>query len=97
MEKIIWTDFMRNEGVLHRAKEERIMLHTINRCKANRIGHNLRRNCFLQHVAERKIDVISEGETRKKTLAATGWPYGKEMILGIEGGSTRSHSVENSL
>jgi hypothetical protein len=29
MEKIIWTDRMNNEAVLHRVKEERSILHTI--------------------------------------------------------------------
>ena len=67
MEKIIWTDLVRNEEVLHRVKKERIMLHTANGRKANWIVHILHRNCLLQHVIERKIDVISEGKTRKKT------------------------------
>ena len=89
MEKIIWTDLVRDEEVLHRAEEERIMFRTINRRKAKWIGHILRRNCFLQHDTERKIDVISEGKTTKKTLAATGWSYGRERILGIERGSTK--------
>jgi hypothetical protein len=35
MEKIIWTDRVRNEEVLHRVKEERNILHTIKRRKAN--------------------------------------------------------------
>jgi hypothetical protein len=46
MEKISWTDLVRNEEVLHRVKEER---------KANWIGHILRRNCFIKHVTEGKI------------------------------------------
>jgi hypothetical protein len=33
MEKIHWTDHVRNEEVLHRVKEERIILHTIKRRK----------------------------------------------------------------
>jgi hypothetical protein len=46
MEKISWTDRMRNEEVLvlHRVKEERNIVHTIKRRKANWIGHILRRN-----------------------------------------------------
>jgi hypothetical protein len=44
MEKISWTDLVRNEEVLHRVKEERNMLQTIKRRKANWIGHILRRN-----------------------------------------------------
>jgi hypothetical protein len=55
MEKISWTDRVRNEEVLHRVKEERNILHTIKRRKASRIGHILRRNCLLKHVIEGKI------------------------------------------
>jgi hypothetical protein len=47
---------MRNEEVLHRVKEERNMLHTIKRRKANWIGHILRRNCLLKHVIEGKLE-----------------------------------------
>jgi hypothetical protein len=50
MEKISWTGRVRNEEVLHRVKEERNILHTIKRRKANSIGHILRRNCLLKHV-----------------------------------------------
>jgi hypothetical protein len=42
---------MRNE-VLRSVKEERNILHRINRRKANRIGHILRRNCLLKQVIE---------------------------------------------
>jgi len=38
MEKISWTDRVKNE-VLHRVKEERIILHTVKRRKADWIGH----------------------------------------------------------
>jgi hypothetical protein len=78
MEKISWTDRVRNEEVLHRVKEEMNIVHTIKRRKANSIGHILRRNCLLKHVIEGKLE-------------------GKENILEIERGSTRSHPVENSL
>jgi hypothetical protein len=56
MEKISWTDCVRNEEVLHRVKEERNILHTIKRRKANWIGHILRRNCLLKHVIEGKLE-----------------------------------------
>jgi hypothetical protein len=56
MEKISWTDRVRNEEVLHRVKEERNIVHTIKRRKANWIGHILRRNCLLKHVIEGKIE-----------------------------------------
>ena len=48
MEKINWTDHVRNEDVLPRAKELRNILHEIRKRKANWIGHILRRNCLLQ-------------------------------------------------
>jgi hypothetical protein len=35
------------EAVLHGVKEERNILHTVRRRKANWIGHILRRNCLL--------------------------------------------------
>jgi hypothetical protein len=47
---------VRNEEVLHRVKEERNILHTIKRRKANWIGHILRRNCLLKHVIEGKVE-----------------------------------------
>jgi hypothetical protein len=50
--EISWTDRGRNEAVLHRVKEDRNILHAINRSKANWIGHILRRNCLLKHVTE---------------------------------------------
>jgi ppGpp synthetase/RelA/SpoT-type nucleotidyltranferase len=56
MEKISWTDRVRNEEVLHRVKEERTILHKIKRRKANWIGHILRRNCLLKHVIEGKLE-----------------------------------------
>jgi len=54
MKKISWTDHVRNEEVLLR-KEQRNILHEINKRKANWIGHVLHRNCLLQLVIEGKI------------------------------------------
>jgi len=45
MEKISWTDHVRNEDVLFRVKEQRNILHEIRKRKANWNGHILRRNC----------------------------------------------------
>jgi len=56
MEKISWTDRVRNEEVLHRDKEDRNMLQTIKRRKANWIGHISRRNCLLKQGIEGKIE-----------------------------------------
>jgi len=55
MEKISWTDHMRNEEVLLRVNEQRNILHEISKRKAKWIGHILRRNCLLQRVIEGKI------------------------------------------
>ena len=55
MEKISWTDHVRNEEVLLRVKEQRNILHEIRKRKANWIGQILSRNCLLQWVTEGKI------------------------------------------
>jgi hypothetical protein len=55
MEKISWTDYVRNKEVLLRVKEQRNILHEISKRMANWIGHILRRNCLLQQVIEEKI------------------------------------------
>jgi hypothetical protein len=74
LEKIRWTDLVRNAEVLHRVKKERNILNRVNRREVNWIGHFLRRNCFLKHITEGKIEgrtgVI--GKTRKR--AGTGCP-----------------------
>jgi hypothetical protein len=56
MEKIIWTDSVRKEEVLHRVKEDGNILRTIHRGKANWIGHILRKKCLLKHAVTRKIE-----------------------------------------
>ena len=73
MEKISWTDHVRNEEVLLSVKEQRNILHEIRKRKANWIGHTLRRNCLLQRVIEGKIKGGIEvtgrrGRRRKKLL-----------------------------
>ena len=72
MEKISWTDHVRNE-VLLRVNEQKNILHEIRKRKANWIGHILRRNCLLQQVIEGKIKGQIEvtrrrGRRRKKLL-----------------------------
>jgi hypothetical protein len=56
MQKISWTDRVRNEEVLHRVKEETNILHTIKRGKANWTAHILRRNWHPKHILEGKIE-----------------------------------------
>jgi hypothetical protein len=66
MEKINWTDHVRNEEVLHRAREGKNILHTRKRRKDNWIGHILCWNCFLKRVIEGKLEGRSDGKTRNK-------------------------------
>jgi len=55
MEKISWTEHVRNEELLLTVKEHWNILHEIRKRKANRIGHILRRNCLLQRLIVGKV------------------------------------------
>ena len=55
IEKISWTDHVRNEEVLLTVSEQRNILREIRKRKANWIGHILHRNCLIQQVIEGKI------------------------------------------
>ena len=73
MEKISWTDHVRNEEVLLRVNEQRNILHEIRKWNANWIGHILRINCLLKQAIEGKIKGQIEvtrrrGRRRKKLL-----------------------------
>jgi hypothetical protein len=90
MEKISWTDHVRNENVLFRVKEQRNILHEIRKRRANWIGHILRRNCLLQWVIERKIqggiEVLGrQGRRHRKLLGdlkeRRGYSHLKEEAL----------------
>jgi hypothetical protein len=90
MEKIIWTDHVRNKEVLLRVKEQRNILHEISKRKANWIGHIWRRNCLLQRVIEEKIksgiEVTGRRERRRRKLLVDlkerrGYSYLKEEAL----------------
>jgi hypothetical protein len=56
---------VRSEEVIHRVKEERNIIRTVNSRKANWIGHILRRNCLMKHVIEGKIG--RDWKARKNT------------------------------
>ena len=56
MEKISWTDCVRTTEVLHGAKEDRNILHTMKRRKATGIVDILCSNCLLKHIVEGKIE-----------------------------------------
>ena len=90
MEKISWTDHVRNEEVLLRVKEQRNILHEIRKRKANWIGHILRRNFLLHRAIEGKIKSGREvtgrrGKRRKKLLddlkERRGYSHLKEEAL----------------
>jgi hypothetical protein len=97
MEKISWTDRVRNEEVLHRVKEERNILHTIKIRKANWIGQILHRNCLLKHVIEGKIEgriemMGRQGRRCKQLLD----DLKVKKILALEKGCIRSQCMGNS-
>ena len=86
MEKISWTDHVRNVEVLLRVNEQRNILHEIRKWKANWIGHILRRNCLLKQVIEGKIKGEMEvarrrGRRRKKLQDRRGYFHLKEEAL----------------
>ena len=91
MEKISWTDHVRNEEVLLRVKEQSNILHEISKRKANWIGHILRRNCLLQQVIEGKgngevVEVTGKRGRRSKKLLGElkerrGYSHLKEEAL----------------
>jgi hypothetical protein len=54
MEKISWTNVLKNEKVMDRESEEINVLPTIKR-KSKWISHTLCRNCLLRHVIEGEI------------------------------------------
>jgi hypothetical protein len=56
MEKISWTDRVKNEKELKRVKEERNILQTIKRKNGYWIGHILGRNCLQKYVIEGKTE-----------------------------------------
>jgi hypothetical protein len=65
MEKISWTDRVRNEEILHRVKEMRNILRTIKRRKVNWIGHILRGNCLPSKTCDWRKDSGKDRSGRK--------------------------------
>ena len=98
MEKISWTDHVRNEEVLLQVNEQRNILHAIRKRKANWIGHILRRNCLLKQVIEGKIkgeiEVTRRQERRRKKLLDD--LKDRRGYCHLNGGSCGSQYVEGS-
>jgi hypothetical protein len=61
MEKISWTNRVRNEEVLHRVKEERIIPHTVKGRKAKWI-------CHIKYVIEEKLEGRIEMTVRRERI-----------------------------
>jgi len=87
MEKISWTDHVRNEEVLLRVNEQKNILHEIRKRKANWIGHILRRNCLLKQVIEGKI----KGVTRRRVRRS------RKLLDDLKDRRGYSHLKEESL
>jgi hypothetical protein len=90
MEKIGWTDHVRNEDVLLKVKEQRNILHEIRKRQPNWIGHILRRNGLLRRVIGGKIQggikvTGRQGRRRRKLLddlkKRRGYSHLKEEAL----------------
>jgi hypothetical protein len=93
IEKINWTDHVRNEEVLLGIKEQRNILHEISKLIANWFGQILYRNCLLHQVIKGKIKGGIEvtgrrGRRRRKLLddLKEGREYShlKEKALDVE-------------
>jgi hypothetical protein len=56
LEKIGWTENVKNEEVLHSVKEERNILQSLKRRIINWICYILCGNCFVKHDIEGKIE-----------------------------------------
>ena len=90
MEKISWTDHVRNEEVLLQVNEQRNILHAIRKRKADWIGHILRRNCLLKQVIEGKI----KGEIEVTRIQGR---RGKKLLDDLMGRRGYSHLKEEAL
>ena len=88
MEKISWSDHVRNRSITKSQGGENT-LHTIKKRKAKWIGHILRRNCFLKHatkgkkegrieVAERRVRSYKQLLNDLKTRGY--WKLKKEVL-----------------
>ena len=90
MEKISWTDHVRNEEVLLRMNEQRNILHEIRKWKAKWIGHILHRNCLIWQVIEGKIKGEME-VTRRRCWRC------KKLLDDLREGRRYSHLKEEAL
>ena len=90
MEKITWTDRVRNEEVLLQVNEQRNILHEIRKRKANWIGHILRRKGLIRQVIEGKIKGEMEMTRRRGTRH-------KKLLDDLREGRGYCHLKEGAL
>jgi hypothetical protein len=90
MEKISWTDHVKNEDALFRVKEQKNILHEISKRKANWIGHILRRNCLLRQVIEGKVKGKTEVKRRRERRR-------RKLLDGLKERRGYSHVKEETL
>jgi len=90
IEKISWTDHVRNEEVLLRVNEQRNILYEIIKGKDKWIGQILRRNCLLQRVIEGKIQGEIEVTGRRGRIC-------RRLLDDLEERRGYSHLKEEAL
>jgi hypothetical protein len=89
------TDHVTNE-VLQTVKEEMNILHTVKERQAYWTGHNLHRNCLLNHVIEGKIEMMgTKSRWHKQLLDDLKAKRRYWKLRGRE--STGLYSLKNSL
>ena len=98
MERISWTDRVRDEVLLQRVKEERNIVRTIKRRNANWVLP-LCTSCLPNQVIEGKIEgrmevTVRQGRRRNHLLDDL---QRNERVVEIERGRTGSQSLQNSL
>ena len=81
MDKTSWTDRVRNEMVLHRAREERNILRATER-RANWIGHILRWNCLLKRSIEGKIKGRIKWREEEEEDVSSSWMTWRRRYWG---------------
>jgi hypothetical protein len=69
IDKISWRNHVRNEEVLRRVVEKRLMIHTIRERQRRWIGHTLRGDSILRIVMEWKLEgKRTRGRPRRKLM-----------------------------
>jgi len=100
MEKSSWNDRKENYEVLSKSQGKRNILRTIKRRKANWIGHIWRRNCFIKHVFDGKVEETRRQGGRSKQLlndlkeTTRYWKLKEEALYRTMWGTYVENAVE---